>query len=288
MSQPECVVKSGDRLGEGPFWDDSAGRLYWFDIKGLRLHWLEPASGETGRFELSVRASAGAARREGGLILSTERGLANFDSKDGRLDIRYVCQAAPGFRSNDGKIDLTGRFWWSMMDDDDGRRPGFVERYDATGRSERMIDQVNIANTVSVSPDGRAFYFADSARKTLFVYDLDPATGALGARREFAKTEGAAAPDGAAVDEHGFLWNCQWGGARIVRYAPDGRIDRVVETPVTQPTSCAFGGPGLRTLYVTSAWDGLSDDERAAQPLAGALFAFEPGVAGLKLPPFPG
>jgi sugar lactone lactonase YvrE len=288
MSQPECVVESRDRLGEGPFWDQSAGRLYWFDIKGRRLNWLEPARRATGRYDLPFRASAGAARRGGGLILATEQGLANFDPGSEAIEIRLACEAPPGFRSNDGKVDVEGRFWWSMMDDDHGRRPGFVERYDAAGRSERMIEPISIANTLSVSPDGRAFYFADSARRMLFVSDLDPATGALGSPRVFATTEGPATPDGAAVDELGFLWNCQWGGARIVRYAPDGRIDRIVETPVTQPTSCAFGGPGLRTLYVTSAWDGLSDEERAAEPLAGHLFAFEPGVAGLALPAFPG
>ena len=288
-ARPRCVAETRDRLGEGPFWHEGEGRLYWFDIKNRKLNWYAHATGQVGRFDLPMRASAAAPRVGGGLLMLTEAGLCNFDPATGALEVRHACQAAPGFRSNEGMIDVAGRFWWSMMDDDGGRRPGYVERYDPDGRCERMVAEIGIPNTLACSPDGRTFYYADSARRTLYACDLDPASGRIGAPRVFAHTEGEpGVPDGTAVDADGFLWNAQWGGWRIVRYAPDGRIDRIVPMPVAQPSSCAFGGPDLRTLYVTSARDERSDAELAGQPLAGGLFAFEPGVVGLKLPHFAG
>ncbi len=126
---------------------------------------------------------------------------------------------------------------------------------------------------------------ADSSLQTIFIHE----TADLSKVRPFAHTRGQpASPDGSAVDAEGYLWNAQWDGARVVRYAPDGRIDRIVEMPVARPTSCAFGGEDFTTLYVTSAWDGLSPGARAAQPLAGGLFAFDAGVKGLALPLFAG
>ena len=270
--------KSGDQLGEGPCWSAREGRLYWFDIKGRALNWYAPGSGEGGRHGLEVRASACAVRAGGGLLVATERGLAHWDGD--QLRLVQPITLAPGYRTNDGKIDPHGDFWWSSMDDDGGRRPGTLYRTRASGVTEAVIEGVQIANTVSFSADGGRLYLADSKVQTIFAYD----TADLSRRELFAHTQGeAATPDGGAMDAEGFLWNAQWGGARLVRYAPDGRIDRVVPMPVAQPTSCAFGGPKLDTLYITSAWDGLSDAARRAQPLAGGLFAFKPGVAGQPL-----
>lgn len=287
-TQVSCVFEARNRLGEGPCWDPATQRLYWFDIKERRLLWLCHESGRTGAWDLSLRASAAAVRQGGGLILATEAGLFDFDVETGELTVRRPVELAPGFRTNDGKIDLAGRFWWSTMDDDGGRRPGKVFRYDPDGALEEQVSAIAIANTVSASPDGRTFYLADSAEQTLYAYDLD-AAGRLGARRVFAHTRGqAGSPDGSAVDAEGFVWNAQWGAWRIVRYAPDGRIDRIVPVPVEQPSSCAFAGPDLATLYITSARDGLSDEALARQPLAGGLLRFEPGVRGLALPAFAG
>jgi L-arabinonolactonase len=142
---------------------------------------------------------------------------------------------------------------------------------------------------VSCGPDGRTMYLADSKLRTLWTFPI-AADGALGERRTFASLQGEPAGtfDGSALDADGFLWNAQWGAWRIVRYAPDGRIDRIVETPVQQPSSCAFGGTGLATLYITSARENLSDAALARQPQAGHLFALDPGVCGLPLPEFTG
>lgn len=280
-----CVVQASDRLGEGPVWSPLEQRLYWFDIKRPRLSWFEPASGFHSHMDLPMRASAAAPRASGGLLAATEEGLARIDAEAGTVEITHPHDLEPGFRTNDGKIDLAGHFWWSSMDDNEGERAGEVFRMKPGGAIERMLAGIHIPNTISASADGAWLYLADSKRQTINAHRIDD----LGQVTEFAHTRGqAGTPDGSAVDADGCLWNAQWGAGRVVRYTPEGRIDRVVEMPVERPTSCAFGGADLATLYVTSAWDGLSAEARARQPLAGGLFAFEPGVTGLPLPLFQG
>ena len=289
MTQLQCVVDSRDILGEGPIWDARRGRVYWFDIKGKKLHWYEPDGGRNGTSDLPVRCSAAAPRARGGLIVACEQGLAEFDPGSEVFALINPLPLTAGFRSNDGKIDVAGRFWWSSMDDDGGKRPGDLYVTGGDGFTEKVLEGIHIPNTISCSPEGDRLYVADSRLQTIFVHDMDPATGALSNRREFAHTRGeAGAPDGSAVDAEGYLWNAQWGAWRIVRYAPDGSVDRIVETPVEQPSSCAFGGPDLSTLYVTSAREDLSEAALAKQPQAGGLFAFDPGVRGLPLPAFAG
>jgi L-arabinonolactonase len=277
------VSDSRDVLGEGPCWSAQDGRLYWFDIKQAVLHWHEPERRISGQTELPMRASAAAPRR-GGLILATEQGLAAFDAASMKVTLIRPMDLGPGFRSNDGKIDPRGRFWWSSMDDEGGRRPGAIYVTAADWRTERVLDGIHIANATSFTADGRTLFLADSSLGEIFAYD----TADLTHRRSFAKASGSGVPDGAAMDAQGYLWCAEWGGWRIARYAPDGSIDRVIETPAEQPTACAFGGPGLETLYVTSAREGLSQAALAGQPDAGGLFAFEPGVAGQLLPIFEG
>ena len=279
-----CAFGAQNALGEGPLWDPATNRLYWFDIKRARLHWGVPASGEQGFWALPCRASAAMIRERGGLLLASEQGLATFDTASGAFEVIRPLEAEPGFRSNDGKIDVRGRFWWGTMDDDGGKRPGVLYRYDPDGTLEEVVDDIHIVNTVSCSPDGRTYYLADSKRGVIWAFDMDEA-GRLSNRRVFVETEG---PDGSAVDAEGYLWNAQWGAWRIVRYAPDGTVKRIVEMPVEQPSSCAFGGPEMTTLFVTTAREGLSDEALAGQPLAGSVLAFEAGVRGLELPRFAG
>ena len=287
MVEVTCVAPCRCVLGEGPLWDERMGRLYWFDIKGRRLHWHEPGSGRTEERRLLVQVSAAAVRAGAGLLVASERGIEALDPDSGALELIEAMEPdLQGFRSNDGKIDVRGVFWWSVMDDDGGRRPGRVYRKAPGAPSRRVLDGVHIPNTISGSPDGRTLYLADSALATLYAYPID-AVGELGAPAVFATTT-VGAPDGSAVDAEGFIWNAQWGAGRVVRYAPGGDLDRIVELPVSQPSSCAFGGPGLTTLYVTSARDGLDQQALEREPEAGSLFCFEAGVRGLSLPAFAG
>jgi sugar lactone lactonase YvrE len=280
-----CVVAAGDQLGEGPVWSAAEGRLYWFDIKGKRLAWYEPKSDARGAFDLPLRASAAAPRRRGGLVMATEKGLMTVNPDAGTLEMKAPFALPPGFRTNDGKIDLDGNFWWSTMDDDHGKQPGAVFRTTPDFKTERMLDGIHIPNTISFSPDGRTLYMADSKLQTLFAHDAAD----LSKVRRFAHTAGEpGSPDGSAVDALGYVWNAQWGGWRIVRYAADGRVDMTIQMPVAQPSSCAFGGEDMTTLFVTSAWEDLTPQARASQPVAGGLFAIETGVKGLALPLFEG
>lgn len=281
MSAVRLVVDSKDKLGEGPCWSPAEGRLYWFDIKGARLNWFAPEEGGSGSYELPMRASAAAPRKAGGLVLATERGLAFFDPRSGEVELRQPMGLGPGFRSNDGVMLGDGCFWWSSMDDDGGKRPGVIFRTCPDGFTEPVIEGIHIANSLAMSPDGRRLYLADSAKQCIWAHD----TADLSKRELFASVA-KGGPDGSCVDAEGYLWNAEWGAWRVVRYSPDGRIDRVVEAPVEQPSACMFGGPDLATLYITSAWEDLSNEARETQPHAGSLFAIEPGVKGLPLPLF--
>lgn len=286
----DCAVDCRNILGEVPVWDIAEQALYWVDIEGCRLQRLMPATGATQSWRLPERVCAFALRESGGMILALASGLALFD-----LDTLQLTRLAspeahlPGNRMNEGKCDSRGRFWAGTMDDSLAARSGALYRFDADLSCHRMESDIGISNSIAWSPDDRVFYFADSLRRTIFAYDFDVDSGCIGNRRVLADCAGQpGVPDGSAVDAEGFLWNAQWDGWRLVRYAPDGRVDRVVFLPVQKPTSCAFGGPDLTTLYVTSAiWD-LTPEARAAQPYAGGLLALDVGVRGLPSTRFAG
>ncbi|HEY5070440.1 MAG TPA: SMP-30/gluconolactonase/LRE family protein [Caulobacteraceae bacterium] len=291
MTPIACAVRRENLLGEGPVWDARRGRLWWVDIKGGRLEWLEPASGANGGCAVEGQVSAVAPRADGaGLVAARKDGIGILDPASGRFAWRFDPEPErPGNRANDGNVDLAGRFWFGTMDDGETKMTGAIYRLDADWSCTRILDGVGIANTLVCGPGGDRLYLADSRRKVIETLAIDPLSGAAGVRRSFADTRGQPfAPDGSAVDEQGFLWNAQWGGARIVRYTPDGSIDAIVPTPVDQPSSCAFGGADLASLYITTARWGLSAEALARQPLAGSLLAFTPGVRGLPLAPFAG
>jgi sugar lactone lactonase YvrE len=164
------------------------------------------------------------------------------------------------------------------------RASGSLYRVDK-GRVDALDDNIWVANGVAWSPDGATMYFADSHVHTIFAYDYDLDTGAIGKRRVFVDARGrAGVPDGASVDAEGFLWSAMFDGSCLARYAPDGRLDRTVPVPVSRPTACAFGGPDLRTMYVTTARFRLAPDKLASETHAGGLLALDVGVKGLPEP----
>ena len=288
MSDVEVALRRECRLGEGVCWEPRRRRVYWVDILNSRLEWLHPGTGQSGGWTLSVRPSALAPRADGALLMATDMGLVDFQPGSGAVEhILELEPDRPGNRSNDGGVDRQGRFWVGTMAENGQDRTGALYRVDLDFTVTRLVDKLGIPNTVQVSPDGRTLYLADSADKVIWAYDLEPATGALGYRHVFVDTKGQdATPDGSAVDVEGCLWTAHWGGSRLVRYRPDGGVDREMPLPVSQPTKCAFGGPDLATLYITTARDGLSDSQLAAEPLAGSLLRLDPGVRGLPQPLF--
>ena len=273
----ECVVDARCELGEGPLWDDSTGRLYWIDILAHRLHAYLPATQDRSTWELDAAPGALALRTDGGLLVAQADGVRAFDPGSGASShLANPEPDLPGKRLNDGTTDRRGRFWFGSMEAGASGRTGSVYRFDSDGTVHRFLDAIAIPNSLAFSPDGLVMYFADSTDRTIWAFDYDPDTGTPSGRRVFATTD-RGVPDGSTVDTDGCLWNAEWGASRVVRYTPGGAIDRIIEMPVEKPTCCAFGGPDLDVLYVTSARVGSPDPE----PLAGGLFAVAAGATGL-------
>jgi L-arabinonolactonase len=192
----------------------------------------------------------------------------------------------PNIRFNDSRVDPQGRFWAGTMDDVARGEVGTLYRLDSGHRMTAVLHPIIISNSLAFSPDSRTMYFSDTVSREIWAYDFDSVSGIPSNRRVFANVPAPGTPDGSTVDAEGYLWNAEWDGARMVRYAPDGRVDRIIPMPVRHPTCCTFGGPDLTTLFVTTASLRLSDVERAAQPMAGGLLALEVGIKGVADPAF--
>jgi len=278
-----CVVDDHNTLGESPLWDMQEQVLYWVDILGKRLHRLDPASGKVRHWDMPERIATVALREQGGLVVAFASGIAFYSLDSGQLDWIARPEAhLPSNRFNDGKVDRMGRFWAGTMDESGSHHTAGLYRLDRDLSLHKMVDGIGISNCLVWSRENDRFWFTDTLDQQISVFDYDHASGNISNRQVFAQTTGTDySPDGGTMDAEGYLWVAMWDGWKIVRFAPDGRIDREIRLPVSKPTSCMFGGPDLRTLYVTSAvWD-LTGEALAAQPLAGGLFAVDTGVSGL-------
>jgi sugar lactone lactonase YvrE len=292
MAKVECVLEAKDWLGEGPCWHPGEQALYWTDVPSKRIKRWHPKSGERQSWAMPEMVTAISARAKGGLIVASHTGIDFFDPETGRAT-RFAApeKDKPKNRSNDGKCDRRGRFWYgTMMNNfaaDMSELPitantGGLYRIDADGTVTTFEQGLSIANTFAWSPDDRTMYFADTF-DAIYAYDFDAASGRVAARRTFAKADPRqyGHPDGSTIDAEGFLWNARWDGGCLVRWAPDGAIDQVVKMPCRRVTSCIFGGADLDVLYVTTVRYGLSEAELAEQPLAGGIFAIDTGVKGI-------
>jgi L-arabinonolactonase len=290
MSEVRCVADVRAEVGEGPVWDDRAGVLWWVDIKGQRLFRFDPASGENRAWAMPERIGCAIPRQGGGLIGAFQTGFKGIDPESGAVTpIVDPEPDRPGNRFNDGKCDRRGRLFAGTMDDAEIERTGTLYRLDPDLSIHVVRRDVHLSNGLDWSPDDRLMYYTDSLRRLIWAYDYDPVRGVTANERVFAVIpEDAGVPDGLCVDALGFVWSAHWGGWRVTRYAPDGRIDRVLEMPVPQASSCTFGGPDLATLYVTSAAIGMSDADLAKAPEGGGLFAVEVGVRGQAVSRFAG
>jgi sugar lactone lactonase YvrE len=286
--QVDCVVKGRDLLGECPLWDDRTETLWWVDILASSLKCFD---GSVKTYCLPEAAGSFAFREKTGLLAAMKSGIYLLDPAD--LSRKIVAQPEKEIKTNrfnDGRCDRAGRFWVGTMTEEPPRGPsGALYRVSPGGACERVRTGILIPNSLAWSPDSRTMYFADSVRDVIWSFDYDLQAGELSKERVFV--DGAAnpgSPDGSCVDADGCLWNAEYGGARVVRYTPQGKIDRVIELPVQNPTCCCFGGERLDTLYITTAAQGLSEIDFEKQPLAGSVFAARPGVAGLAESRFAG
>lgn len=284
------VVPTSAFLGEGPTWLANEQKLAFVDILAPSIILANPADGSFQTHAMPELTSAIVPRQRGGYIAAMQTDLKAVDLVTGRMTTIAAPEASkPGNRFNDGKCDRRGRFWAGTLAIDTTPGHGSLYRLDPDGRCTTMDTGFNISNGLGWSPDDRLFYFTDSGVRRIYVYDFDIGSGSISNRRLFVELpEGVGTPDGLAVDSEGYVWSAHWDGWCVTRYAPDGKVDRVINVPVPRPTSCAFGGPDFTTLYVTSARIRLSPQQLAEAPLSGSVFAIRAGVSGLPETPFAG
>jgi sugar lactone lactonase YvrE len=289
----ECVLPGEDLLGECVLWCTRSKLVWWVDSLKATLQSWNPITKEHRRYAVAAKTIGSFALRDkGGMLLALDNRLATFDPGTGVLEDFAAPEAdTPVNHMNDGRCDRRGRFWVGSMPNVVKEATGSVYRAGGDGRVERMFGDVLVPNSMAFSPDDRTFYFADTRRGTIWAFDLNIEEGSITNKRVFADTSAnPGGPDGSCVDAEGYLWNAVYGGGRLVRYAPTGRIAQTVELPIAMPTCCAFGGPRLDTLYVSTAryvaqaQRALTPGELAGQPFAGGLLAIDVGVRGLPGP----
>ncbi len=286
---PDCVWDAHALLGEGPLWVAGERSLYWVDIKAPAIHRLDPVGGRRRTWPMPVEVGCIAKRRSGGFIAGTRTGFAYVDL--GRESVTVIANPEPdrtGNRFNDGKCDAAGRFWAGTMDDSLRESTGWLYCLDA-GLDWRRADGPYVCtNGPAFAPDGRTAYHTDTMGRVIHAFEFGD-DGRLRNKRpfvHFAEPDGY--PDGMTVDADGGVWVAHWGGGRVTRYTPRGDADVSVRLPATQVTSCAFGGDRLDTLFITTAAIGLDDAQRAAEPLAGGLFALHVSQQGVPAAEFAG
>ncbi|MCW5721530.1 MAG: SMP-30/gluconolactonase/LRE family protein [Devosia sp.] len=281
------LIDSKCELGEGPIWHPGRQQLFWFDINEQSL-FAANAGGEIEEswlFNESVAAAAIVDDQT--LAIASENGLIRFDLSVGGINrLADIERDIPANRANDSRVHPSGAFWIGTMVKDEGPKNGAVYHYRA-GEVTRIIDKVAIPNATCFSPDGRIAYWTDTPSQKILKCATDPATGLpIGEWELFADVSGHRGyPDGAVVDSEGYLWNARWGGNCVVRHAPDGSIDRIIEVPVSQVTCPAFGGKDLKTIFITTAAKTLSPEKLAEEKVAGGVFVIDLDVPGLPETP---
>lgn len=272
-------------LGEGAYWHPADGCLYWVDIREHRIHRYNPTSKDFHVWQLDGLVSAICAMKHGQFLIGYQDAIAIFNPKNGKVDVLF--DANTGLRMNDGMIGPRGNFWIGQADDE-GRGRSKLYRFDPEGSSDVIETGLQISNGLDWDLVRNCFYLADSSRRIIYVYDYDNTNNHITNRRELIRfDESDGYPDGFVLDADGYLWVCMWDGHKIVRVSPEGQIDRTIEMPVARPTKCAFGGPDLKTLYVTSASGNVGSDEQLPAP-NGFVFEIDVDVAGRPMTIFGG
>ena len=279
----ETAVAAADILGETPLWCERTRKLWWIDIDG-RLH--QSFDPETGDHQVSHHdcrfLGSQALTADGGHVLALD--LRLFRRGADGSPLAELCEVETGFdnRLNDGRVDARGRLWIGTMDNQLHRPNGALYRVDGDGKVTRLFEDVVVTNGIAFSPDNRTLYFTDTRRHRSWAFDFDLYDGTIYNKRLFADYSATGdRPDGACVDVDGGLWTAFFSGGRVVRYRPDGRIDRVIPLPVTNPTCLCFGGRDFKTLFVTTARKFLDQQQLDAEPQAGHLLAIRGIAQGL-------
>jgi sugar lactone lactonase YvrE len=290
---PQVLHDARATLGEGPVWDAPRGVLWWVDIKQCILHAFRPDLNDpllgtpVGRWPLPGQIGCLGLWGADRLILALETGIYGFDPGTGTLTRHgTLAPEAGSIRFNDGKVDPAGRFWAGTLDDTTYSATGALYSIETDGSHQRRLDGICCSNGLGWSPDARTMYVTDSMRRVIWAFDFDAETGAISRQRDFACITGPAVPDGLAVDAGGHVWSALWDGSAVACFAPDGRQVAQVTMPVLRPTSCAFGGADLQTLFVTSASIDLTPSQLAKSPQSGCLLALRTDTFGVPVGEF--
>jgi sugar lactone lactonase YvrE len=270
--------------GEGPFWDAENDRLLLVDMLAGAVVEVD-ADGGTSRRKVAGVAAAIRARRSGGYVLATENRFVLLGPDLTEQKLLPPVLDDPLIRMNDGGCDPQGRFYCGTMAYDETQGAGTLYRLDPDGSVHVTLREVTISNGLQWNGAGDTVFYADTPTGRVDSFTFDPASAAFTDRRTFTEISGSGLPDGMAIDEEDGIWVALWGGGAVHRYDRAGRLDLVVGLPVSNVTACAFGGPDLRTLFITTSRQGLDPDD---QPDAGAVFRYEAGVRGAPQHAFAG
>ena len=286
----QLLYRHDSFVGEGPVWDPRIEQLVWVDIPNGHIFVTHPGDGATGRRELDRSVGVVLPRASGGYVAALQDGFYALPPDGGVPELIAPVEASnPVTRMNDGEIDPQGRFWAGTMGWHAEPEAGALYRLDPDGVVTRMLDRVTISNGLGWSPDGTRMYYVDTVTLRVDVFDFDPASGDIANRREFVTVRhGGGRPDGLTVDSQGAVWVATWPGYGVHRYLPDGTLDAIIPLPVSNVSSIELGGSDLRDAFITTAWELLSEEEHAAQPLAGSLFHARVEVPGKPRLPFAG
>lgn len=290
MTDVQCVLDARAELGECPVWSAREQALYWVDIRAPALHRLDPGSGATRSWPLPSRVGSFGLREAGGAVVALVDGFHLLDLVTGDLTFLAGPEPVAGTRFNDGKVSPDGRFFAGTMDEERLARPiAALYRLDPDGSMATVVDGLIVSNGLAWSADGRTMFHSDSKAEVVWTYDYDPASGTVGHRRELARpTEEQGRPDGGATDERGYYWSAGVSAGVLNRWAPDGSLDCSIPLPCSNPTAPCFGGPDLRTIFVTSLRHDVPAEVLAEKPLSGGIFAVQVDVPGVPVAAFAG
>lgn len=288
--QAELVVDAQALLGEGPHWDHTAARLYWVNIEGKQLRSYDPKTKNEKIYTFDKKISAVIPAAAGGWILALQDGLYRFSENQQEQRIAAVEPEHPRNRLNDAKCDSSGRLWFGTMSMDFTKAAGSLYVMDLDGRVRRVLTGISISNGLAWDDQLGRMYYIDTATRGVDVMDYDVQSGTVDNRRRVLLfPEGAGDPDGMTIDREGMLWVAHWGGGCVSRWNPHtGEQLTKVEVPAKNVTSCTFGGDAFDELYITTARDGMSEEELQRWPLTGGLFKFKAGVQGVEASIFKG
>jgi sugar lactone lactonase YvrE len=283
----ELFIDSRCELGEGPMWHPGLQQLFWFDILNKTLFAATPDGHIRDRFIFKDYASAAGVLDNDTIVVASSYGMLRLELETDEITVLAPIEPdKPGNRTNDGRVHPSGTFWIGTMSRAGGPRgQGSVYLY-REGKTEKLFGDITVPNSTCFSPDGRTGYFVDGPTRIIKKVALDPETGKpIGEWEPFVDANGhRGGPDGSVIDAEGYMWNARWGGSCVVRHAPDGSVDRIVEVPALQTSCPCFGGKDLRTLYITTAREHMTPAQLEQYPLSGSVFAIEVDVPGQPEP----